>query len=89
MTGRRPPVRIDIDELILDGIAVTQHDQPRLKSMIEAELGRLLTAGALTTPLHSAGVWSGWSAPSLGVPANNVHTLGRQIAHAIYGGIGS
>jgi hypothetical protein len=82
-------VKLHIDRLVLDGIAVEPSQRPILQAALEAELGRLLAEG---------GVGESWAAggavPSLkadGFQMNserNPAQLGRQIAGAVYGGLG-
>jgi hypothetical protein len=83
-------MRIDlhIDRLVLEGIELNHAQRPHLQAAVEAELGRLLAErglGALAAggaaPSVKAG---GFEMSGDGSPAQ----LGRQIAGAVYGGIG-
>ena len=82
-------VRLHIERLVLDGLTVTPAERPLLQAALEAELGRLLTAGGVSPDLQS-----GIAVPS--VRAGGIELardggperLGAQIAQAVYGGIG-
>jgi hypothetical protein len=86
-------INVQIEQLVLDGINISQAQRPLLQAAVEAELGRLLADGGLSPALAG-----GAALPS--VPAANIELgqqaagpydngrLGRQIAQAVYGGIG-
>lgn len=81
-------VRLHIERLVLEGIAVTHADRTRLQAAIEGELQRLIGEGGV-----SGGLSGGMAVPSIrgedmrveaaGGPAD----LGRRIAGALYGGL--
>jgi hypothetical protein len=82
-------VNLHIERLILEGIDLAPHEHGHLQAAVEAELGRLLSAGGFSQELAG-----GIALPSLragdiqlGNGAGPV-PLGRQIAQAVYRGIG-
>lgn len=81
-------VRLHVDRLVLDGIAVACADRPRLKAAFEAELERLIGEGGLDGSFDRG----------LGVPSVRADgfryergagpdEIGRRIAGALYGGL--
>lgn len=83
-------VRLHIERLVLDGIAVTPSERASLTDAVQAELSRLVTAGGV-----SDAVAGGFAVPSLpaatmtaaGLPFN-AREFGRDVARAVYSGIG-
>lgn len=94
-------IRVHIDRLILDGLDLLPVQRTELQAALEAELARLLSAGGLSPALENgaalpvlrlgelsplpAGELPASSAP--GAPGAAAG-LGRQIARAVYGGLG-
>jgi hypothetical protein len=83
-------LRVHVERLVLDGLAVAPGERPALQAAVEAELARLLAEGGLASHLQAGGAQpyarGGMvRAAQGGDPA----ALGRQIARAVYGGIGS
>jgi hypothetical protein len=82
-------IMVNIERLILDGLPITTAQGPLVQAALEAELGRLLAADGL-----AAGLLAGGAMPALPAGAIQVGregdpaALGRQIAQAMYGGIG-
>jgi hypothetical protein len=81
-------VNLHIDRLVLEGIDLEPAQRPLLQAALEAELGRLIAEGGVgglaaggAVPAIKAG---GFEMSGEGNPAQ----LGRQIAGAVYGGIG-
>lgn len=82
-------VNLHIERLVLEGINLAPHEHGLLQAAVEAELGRLLSAGGVSQELAG-----GVALPSL--RAGNIQLgnrtgpaqLGQQIAQAVYGGIG-
>jgi hypothetical protein len=82
-------INLHIERLIIDGVPLEAGGASRLKAAVESELARLLAEGGLAPEL-----WGGGALPSVG--AGHIQAagerdavgLGRQIAHATYGGIG-
>jgi hypothetical protein len=82
-------INVQIEQLVLDGITVSPAQRPYLQAALEAELGRLLTEGGLAPSLARGPALPSVVAPGIqlsqtGGPGH----LGRQIANAVYGGIG-
>lgn len=82
-------VKLHIERLVLEGINLAPHEHKPLQAAVEAELGRLLSAGGVSQELAG-----GIALPSLrtgdiqlGNRTGPVQ-LGGQIAQAVYGGIG-
>ena len=81
-------VRLHIDRLVLEGIAVSHADRPRLQATIERELERLIVEGGV-----SDGLSGGMAVPSIRGEDMRVgdtarpSELGQRIAGALYGGL--
>jgi hypothetical protein len=82
-------IHVHIERLVLDGLPMTRAQAPRVQAALEAELGHLLSDGKLSPELLSGG-----SMPQ--VPGGTIRLsgqcdpagMGRQVARALYGGIG-
>lgn len=82
-------ITIHIERLILDGVSVPQRHRPQLQTAIEAELARLLAADGLAAHLRTGGVLSRVTGAELQLQGKDDPVqLGRQIAQAVYRGIG-
>jgi hypothetical protein len=81
---------VHIERLVLEGIDLPAGQRPQLGDALAAELGRLLAEGGLSADWRGGGAWR--SAPGgtieLGGPAADPGGLARQIAGAVYGGLG-
>lgn len=81
-------VNLHIERLILDGIDIEPAHRPILQAALERELGRLIARGGVGPELVAGGavpsVKGGFELSGTGNPRQ----LGRQIARAVYGGIG-
>jgi hypothetical protein len=81
-------VNLHIDRLVLEGIDLDPAQRPLLQAALEAELGRLIGEGGVGSLAAGGAVPSvkadGFQMSGDGNPAQ----LGRQIAGAVYGGIG-
>jgi hypothetical protein len=81
-------VNLHIDRLVLEGIDLEPAQRPLLQAALEAELGRLIAEGGV------GGLAAGGAVPAIkagGIEMSgegNPAQLGRQIAGAVYGGIG-
>lgn len=81
-------VNLRIERLVLDGIDLEPAHRPLLQAALEAELGRLIAEGGV------GGLAAGGAVPALKAGGfemsgdGNPSQLGRQIAGAVYGGIG-
>jgi hypothetical protein len=82
-------VKLHIDRLVLDGIAVEPGQRPVLQAAVEAELGRLLAEGGVGESWAAGGAVPALKADGFQMSGErNPAQLGRQIAGAVYGGIG-
>lgn len=82
-------VDVRIERLVLDGVALPPAQRPALRAAVEAELARLLAAGGLSPALRAGGTVP--RAPGGAIElVRDAHPaqLGRQIARAVYGGLG-
>ncbi|MEA2165509.1 MAG: hypothetical protein QOK37_3636 [Thermoanaerobaculia bacterium] len=78
-------IRIHIERLILEGLPLGHHEGPLVQAAVEAELARLMGAGA---PPPSGGATARVKAPAISLTPNNSPTrLGQQIARSVHGGI--
>jgi hypothetical protein len=83
-------IHVHVERLILDGIALPYGQRPQLQAALEAELGRLLAEGGLATGLADGTMVPGLAGGNIQLAQDNEPgALGRQIARAVYGGIGS
>jgi hypothetical protein len=83
-------IRVHVEHLVLDGIEVPPHQRPVLQAAVETELGRLLAEGGLNPALRGGGAVPSLRAGGIQLSAEgDAAGLGRQIAAAAYGGIGS
>ena len=82
-------IQLHIERLILDGVPLGAGEGPRLQAAVEIELGRLLgergMANGLVSDVAVDSVRGG--AVQLG-PNVGSAALGKQVAQAVYGGIG-
>jgi len=82
-------ISIHIERLILDGLPISHSQRPLVQAAVEAELVRLLAADGLSPDLMTGGAMSHAPGGSIQLTSDgNPHTLGQQIAQAVYGGIG-
>jgi hypothetical protein len=82
-------VSVHVERLILDGLPLAHAERPALQAAVQAELARLLTEGGLSPALRGGGTRP--SLPAGGIeltPSSEPGQLGRQIARAVYGGLG-
>ena len=82
-------IEVHIERLILDGISLGVSERPRLQAAVEMELGRLLAERGMATGLVSDVALDSvrGGAVQLGRDGSGAG-LGKQVAHAVYGGIG-
>lgn len=82
-------VNLHIDRLVLEGIDLDHAQRPLLQAALEAELGRLLAQGGVGPGLAAGGAVPAIKAGGFETSGeSNPVQLGRQIAGAVYGGIG-
>ena len=77
-------IELDIDELVIHGLTVQDPDQ--LKSVVSAELARLLAKQGLPPALTQGGVLPSLSGGAVTIrPGTPERSVGSQIANAVYG----
>ena len=82
-------INVEIEQLVLDGFMLTRRDRLRLKTNMEAELGRLLAADGLAAHLLESGAVPQLQGGGFQIqPDQDAGTLGKQIAQAVYQGLG-
>jgi hypothetical protein len=81
-------INLHIERLILDGLPVSHAQGPILSAALKRELGRLLANGGLDRSLQPGGAWRSVPVNTLQLTTSKPPQLGRQIAQAIYQGIG-
>lgn len=78
-----------IDRLVLEGVDLSASGSRVLRASVEAELTRLLSKGAIAPALMTGATASTLVAPSVRLqPGAQPAAIGRQIAGAVYRGIG-
>ncbi len=83
------PIHVSIERLILDGVPLVPHARPVLVAALEAELGLLLAEAGLAPELLTGAALPRVLAPPITlVPETPAAELGRQVARAVYAGIG-
>jgi len=83
-------VNVHIERLVLEGVDVASEQRGALHAAVETELVRLLTQGGLASHLSGGGATPRIDGGAISVPGGRKPAqLGRQIAAAVYGGIGS
>jgi hypothetical protein len=81
-------LRVRIERLVLDGVAVPPSGRAALCAAVEAELGRLLAEGGLGGRWSQGGAVPRLAGGAVAVPAGpDPALLGRRIAGAVYGGL--
>lgn len=82
-------IQVHIERLILDEVTLGAAERPGLRLAVEAELGRLLAERGIASGLESGvaldSVRGGAVQLTRGAGATG---LGKQVAQAVYGGIG-
>ncbi len=82
-------INVHIERLILDGLPVAHRERPVLQAAVEAELVRLLTNEGLASHVLTGGAMSRLQGGNIQLTGEgDTGQLGRQIAQAVYGGIG-
>ncbi len=83
-------IHVHIERLILEGLPVEQRQTPQVQAAVEAELMRLLAAGGLAPAWQTGGATPRVAAADIQLPGQpNPAHVGRQIAGAVYRGIGT
>lgn len=81
-------ITVHIERLILDGVDLPQGELPAFQTAFEAELTSLLAEGNLSPWLANGGALSNLSGGSFQMESGAPAPLGRQVAGAVYGGLG-
>ena len=81
-------IKVHIERLVLDGLPVTRSQGPQVQAAVEAELSRLMSEGGLAPELASGGAVPSVRANSINSVGRSPAQIGRQIAKAVYGGMG-
>jgi len=82
-------INVSIERLILDGLSLSYSQRPLVQAAVEAELARLLATDGLVSHLQSGGALHNIRGGNIQLTQqSDPHTLGQQIAQAVYGGIG-
>ena len=82
-------ITVRIERLVLDGLPIAPGQASLVQAAVEAELGRLLAAGALDARLLAGGAQPVLAADAFQLSgAGDPAALGAQIAQAVYGTIG-
>ena len=89
MNYSSPNYEVTIDRLVLDGITVAPRQRDTLRGAVQSELSRLLRDGGIGPRFAGGGATARLGAPSVRVSTDgDPAALGREIARAVYGGIG-
>ena len=81
-------IKLHIERLVLDGLPVTRSQGPMVQAAVESELARLLAEGGLAQELATGGAVPSVRADTICSAERSPARIGRQIAGAVYGGIG-
>ena len=83
-------INVHIERLILDGLPVRDDQAPSVRAAVESELTRLIAAGGLSHEARSGGAVPALRGGNIQVDkAGPPAGLGKQIAGAVYSGIGN
>ena len=87
--GMQQNISLHIERLVLDGVDVGPGQRHLLQAAVKSELTRLLSEGGLASQLTSGVATPRIVGAAIQLSGGNGPTeLGRQIAGAVYGGIG-
>jgi hypothetical protein len=81
-------IKVHIERLVLEGLPVERRHGPQVQAAVEAELSRLMSEGGLSPELASGGAVPSVQADRINSVGKNPTQIGRQIAKAVYGGMG-
>jgi hypothetical protein len=82
-------ININIDRLVFDGVKLAAHERPLFQAAFENEMTRLIARDGLHQELRAGGAFQSVGTPAVQLSeGNNPHQIGRQLAHAVYRGIG-
>ena len=83
-------VNLHIDRLILDGLDFGYEQRTLLQAAVQTELGRLLTAGGVSSEIATSGAIPHVAGKAIEVQQQNgPNDTGRRIAASVYGAIGA
>ncbi len=83
-------IKLHIEQLILDGLPVARSQRSLLQRTVERELINLLATGSLSDDLRAGGAVATRRAGNIRIGKGiRTEALGKQIAGAVYGGIGN
>jgi hypothetical protein len=83
-------IHVHIERLVLESLPVSRAQAPQVKAAVEAELARRLAAEGLAPGLAQGGAVPSVRAPAIALAAaSRPQAIGRQIATAIHGGLGT
>ena len=81
-------VRLHIDRLVLDGIAVPEAARPELREAVERELARLIGEGGVSASFETGTAWPAVDGGDIRIDRGaSADDLGTRIAGALYGGL--
>ncbi len=81
-------IKVHIERLVLEGLPVEPRHGPQIQAAVEAELSRLMSEGGLAPELASGGAVPSVQANGINSVGGSPAQIGRQIAKAVYGGMG-
>jgi hypothetical protein len=82
-------IQLHIERLILDGVALSAAERPRFQASVEIELGRLLAERGIAGGLENGLALDKVRGGAVQLTRDGGGTgLGKQVAQAVYGGIG-
>jgi hypothetical protein len=80
---------VNIDSVVLEGVAFGYRDRMRLHAALQTELAQLLAADGLAASLVTGGTRTAMPGGLIAAGSEaDPETLGKQIAQAVYQGIG-
>jgi hypothetical protein len=80
---------VHIERLVLDGLPVTSLTAIPLRMAVEKELAHLLTHGEISDELSGGIALPSLKAAMVVSASNRARDLGREIARAVYGDLGT
>jgi hypothetical protein len=83
-------IKVHIERLILDSLPIAHAQGPLVRAAVETELARMLADGGLSRELRAGGAVPVLSGGNIQVDKESrPAAMGKQIAGAVYGGIGN
>lgn len=82
-------INLHIGRLVLDGLNISPGQGSQVKTAVESELTRFLTEGGLLSDFQGGGAIPNVRANPIQISGDaNPSSIGKEIARAVYGGIG-